>query len=122
LNVHSPTPDPISSTPWRVHVLCAQWCGVCRDYRSFVDASHRSSGAQWVWIDIETHSDALGDLDIENFPTLLVTEGDEVRFLGTITPQPELAERLMASLLSGNRYNVPEVRDLAGIVQALRAL
>jgi len=42
--------------------------------------------------------------------------------LGTITPQPELAERLMASLLSGNRYNVPEVRDLAGIVQALRAL
>jgi len=105
-----------------VHVLCAQWCGVCRDYRSFVDASHRSSGAQWVWIDIETHSDALGDLDIENFPTLLVTEGDQVRFLGTITPQPELAERLMASLLSGNRYNVPEVRDLAGIVQALRAL
>jgi len=113
------------STPgqaWRVHVLCAQWCGVCRDYRAFVTSPQHSGDAQWVWVDIETHSDALGELDIENFPTLLVTEGDAVRFLGTITPQPEVAERLLTSLLSGNRYSVPEVPGLESIVQALRTL
>ena len=116
------TTDSSSEPVWRVHVLCAQWCGVCRDYRAFVDARPINSTARWVWVDIETHSDALGELDIENFPTLLVTEGDAVRFLGTITPQPEVAERLVKSLLSGNRYSVPEVPHLAQTVQSLCAL
>ena len=116
------TPEHGMTSDWRVHVLCAQWCGVCRDYRAFVDAPRPDALAQWVWVDIETHSDALGELDIENFPTLLVTEGTEVRFLGTVTPQPEVAERLIKSLLSGNRYSLPDVPGLAQIVQSLRAL
>ena len=116
------TTEQAPAVSWRVHVLCAQWCGVCRDYRGFVQAAHKSDRAQWVWVDIETHSDALGELDIENFPTLLITEGDAVRFLGTITPQPEVAERLVTSLLSGNHYSVPAVPDLAGIVRALQNL
>lgn len=107
--------------PWRVHVLCAQWCGVCRDYRAFVEASHAGS-ARWVWVDIENHSDTLGELEVENFPTLLVTEGEQVRFLGTITPQPEVAERLVASLLTGSTYRVPVVSGMEGIVRALCAL
>ena len=115
-------PEHPSHPAWRVHVLCAQWCGVCRDYRAMVEASRPGAAVQWVWVDIETHSDALGELDIENFPNLLVTEGAEVRFLGTVTPQPEVAERLVTSLLSGNRYSVPDVPGLAGTVQALRAL
>jgi hypothetical protein len=115
-------PEEQTAPAWRVHVLCAQWCGVCRDYRALVDAPRTGAAVQWVWVDIETHSDALGELDIENFPTLLVTEGAEVRFLGTITPQPEVAERLIQSLLSGNRYSLPDVPGLAQIVQSLRAL
>lgn len=106
--------------PWSVYVLCAGWCGTCRDYRTFVDAKQQEAAARWVWVDIEENSDALGDLDIENFPTLLVTEGDEVRFLGTITPQPEVANRLIESLQSGNRYPVDEVDDMPGIVKALQ--
>ena len=113
----------VAPSDWRVHVLCAQWCGVCRDYRAFVDARQAAAaGAAWVWVDIETHSDALGELDIDNFPTLMVTEGDAVRFLGAVTPQPEVAERLLASLLSGNRYSVPTVPGLQDTVGALRAL
>jgi len=117
MNAAEQTPEK----SWRVHVLCAQWCGVCRDYRAFVEASHAGS-ARWVWVDIETHSDALGELDVENFPTLLVTEGERVRFLGAITPQPEVAERLVSSLLSGNLYRVPAVPGLENIVQTLRTL
>ena len=117
MNAAEQTPEK----SWRVHVLCAQWCGVCRDYRAFVEASHAGT-ARWVWVDIETHSDALGELDIENFPTLFVTEGERVRFLGAITPQPEVAERLVSSLLSGDIYSVPAVPGLDDIVHALRAL
>ena len=116
------TPSGPKPSTWRVHVLCAQWCGVCRDYRAFVDAQQGRASADWVWVDIETHADALGDLDIENFPTLLVTEGAQVRFFGTVTPQPEVAERLIQSLQDGNRYAVPDAHALRGIAQALRNL
>ena len=107
---------------WRVHVLCAQWCGVCRDYRAFVDAPRAGTAVQWVWVDIEIHSEALGELDIENFPTLLVTHGADVRFLGAVTPQPEVAERLVKSLVSGHCYSVPGVPGLAQTVNLLRSL
>jgi thioredoxin 1 len=111
-----------SNPDWRVHVLCAQWCGVCRDYSTFVEQQQRRSPAQWVWVDIEAQSDALGDLDIENFPTLLITQGDELRFLGTVTPQPEVAERLLQSLLDGNRYPLSDAGDLAQVIAALKPL
>jgi len=105
-----------------VHVLCAQWCGLCRDYQAFVQAQAQRGQAQWVWVDIETHADRLGELDIENFPTLFITQGDEPRFLGAVTPQPEVALRLVQSLRAGSRCAVPEVPGLDGIVRALAAL
>ena len=119
------SPTPPNAPPeggWRVHVLCAEWCGVCRDYRPFVQEQSRRGEAEWVWVDIETHSDRLGELDIDNFPTLLITQGGAPRFLGPVTPQPEVAERLLLSLRAGNRYALPEVQDLPGIVRALSAL
>jgi hypothetical protein len=117
------TPSELSQPAcWRVHVLCAQWCGTCRDYRAFADAQALQGAQDWVWVDVETHADLLGDLDVENFPTLLVTEGDEPRFLGTVTPQPEVALRLIQSLQAGNRYAVPDAAGLADIARALRAL
>ncbi len=105
-----------------MHVLCAQWCGLCRDYQAFVQAQAQRGEAQWVWVDIETHADRLGELDIENFPTLLVTQGGEPRFLGTVTPQPEVALRLLQSLRAGNRWALPPVEGLDGIVRALSTL
>lgn len=117
----SPTP-PVSAPPedWRVYVLCAQWCGVCRDYRTFVTEQQARSDQGWVWVDVEEHSDALGDLDVENFPTLLVTQGASLRFLGTVLPQPEVALRLVQSLVQGSHYAVPALED--DVVQALRQL
>ena len=116
------SPEPVKPPAWRVHVLCAQWCGVCRDYRPFVDAHPAHGSVQWVWVDIETLGDILGELDVENFPTLLVTEGAQTRFLGAITPQPEVAQRLLQSLLSGNRFSLPEVQGLDEIVRSLLVL
>jgi hypothetical protein len=105
-----------------VHVLCAQWCGTCRDYRAFVQAQAQTAAEAWVWVDVETHADLLGDLDVENFPTLLVTCGQEPRFLGAVTPQPEVALRLVQSLHTSGASALPQVDDLPGIVRALLAL
>lgn len=38
------------------------------------------------WVDIEDQADEMGDLDIENFPTLLIRHGATVLFFGTMLP------------------------------------
>ena len=38
------------------------------------------------WLDIEDCADDMGDLDVENFPTLLIRRGSAVLFFGTMLP------------------------------------
>jgi thioredoxin-like negative regulator of GroEL len=76
--------------------LCAAWCDTCGAYRPVLErAAQAFPGARFVWLDIEDHADLLGALDVEDFPTLLVAVGDDLRFFGTLTPQPETLARLL---------------------------
>lgn len=90
-----------AAQPLLVACLCAAWCGSCREYRATFDALGRSFGGQvdFVWVDVEDEADALGDLDIEDFPTLLIAHGKTTLFLGPVTPQAGTAERLVRSAL-----------------------
>ena len=94
--------------------LCAQWCGVCRDWRSaFEAAAMRHPQHRFVWIDIEDQADLVGDLDIETFPTLLVGTSTRVLFFGTIEPTPVLIDRLLAGADgSGSATTEPETLAL----------
>jgi thioredoxin 1 len=87
-----------------VACLCAEWCGSCREYRPTFDALAKrfAEVADFAWIDIEDESDALGDPDIENFPTLLIASDDRALFFGAVTPQPQTAERLVQGALAGD--------------------
>ena len=79
-----------------VACLCAEWCGVCRDYRSvFEQVQARFPQARVMWVDIEDQADLVDPIDVDDFPTLLIAVGDEARFFGTITPQVETLERLI---------------------------
>jgi thioredoxin 1 len=81
---------------WVVACLCAAWCGTCSSYRAaFESLAARHPDKTFVWIDIEDHADVVGDLDVENFPTLLLQHGDKVAFFGTVLPDPKVAERLL---------------------------
>jgi thiol-disulfide isomerase/thioredoxin len=86
-----------------VACLCAEWCGSCRDYRATFEAlaARFAADAEFAWIDIEDESDALGDPEIENFPTLLLADAGGLRFLGAVTPHAATAERLVANALAG---------------------
>jgi thiol-disulfide isomerase/thioredoxin len=105
-----------------VSCLCAAWCGSCRDYRATFDAlaAQFADRADFAWIDVEDEADALGDLDIENFPTLLIAEGDALHFLGVVTPQPQTAERLIRSAIAGELMASADV-DLVARVRAIAA-
>ena len=86
-----------------VACLCAAWCGSCRDYRGTFEALAASfeGRADFAWVDVEDEADALGELDIENFPTLFIAHADDALFLGPVTPQPGTAERLVESAIAG---------------------
>ncbi|MGN6808931.1 MAG: thioredoxin family protein [Trinickia sp.] len=82
-----------------VACLCAQWCGTCRDYQAEFDRlAEAHPEICFVWIDIETHADRFDDLDVENFPTLLIEDGVTTRFFGTVLPHIAIAERLLSDL------------------------
>ena len=103
--------------------LCAQWCGVCGDYRSrFEQVAARFPGVRFLWIDVEDDADVLHPLDIDNFPTLLVAVGDEPRFLGPLAPHGETLERLIraqqASVSGGKALDPTHVSLLSRIRQA----
>jgi thioredoxin 1 len=98
--------------------LCAQWCGVCREWRTAFEAvALRHPEGAFRWLDIEDESEVAGDLDVETFPTVLVARGGRVLFLGPILPQPALLERLLASLEEG----VPQMAGAQALLERINA-
>jgi thiol-disulfide isomerase/thioredoxin len=100
LTLESDTQDDIAaavdSGRWIVACLCAAWCGTCASYRTAFDAlAARHPDKTFVWIDVEDQADVVGDLDVENFPTLLVQRDDTVAFFGTMLPDAAVADRLV---------------------------
>lgn len=81
---------------WLVACLCAAWCDTCRSYRSgFEQLAEQHPDKRFVWIDIEDQADFIGDIDVENFPTLLIQRRDAVAFFGTVLPDLKIADRLI---------------------------
>jgi len=91
-----------AAAPLRVICLCAAWCGVCRDWRAaFEEAAAAQPAWRFAWVDVEDEADAMGEVEIETFPTLLVARGSEPLFLGPVPPSAAQLQRLLASLQSG---------------------
>ncbi len=81
---------------WVVACLCAAWCDTCRAYQPGFEAlAQAHPDKRFVWIDIEDQADFIGDIDVDNFPTLLIQRGDAVAFFGTVLPDATLADRLI---------------------------
>ena len=86
---------------WVVACLCAAWCDVCKQYRPGFEAlAAERPEQQFVWIDIEDQADLVGDLDVENFPTILIQHRDVVVFYGTMLPEPRQVARLLEAQLT----------------------
>jgi thiol-disulfide isomerase/thioredoxin len=86
----------VSGDGWIVACLCAAWCGTCSSYRAAFDGlAARHPDKTFVWIDVEDQAGVVGDLDVDNFPTLLLQRGDAVAFFGTMLPDAGVADRLI---------------------------
>lgn len=92
--------DAPAGAPQRVICLCAEWCVVCNQYRPQFDAlAAQYPNVRFSWVDVEDEEAAMGDYDVETFPTLLISEGDEVRFLGPVLPQVAVVGQLLKRLM-----------------------
>ena len=77
--------------------LCAAWCGTCREYEATFEALQQAHpGHHYRWIDIEDEADAIGDIDVETFPTLMLAHGGRLLFAGPVLPRLSDAQRLLA--------------------------
>jgi thiol-disulfide isomerase/thioredoxin len=88
--------DFLAEDRFVVACLCADWCDTCKAYqRKFAELSAQHPEQRFVWIDIEDNANLVGDLDISNFPTLLIQHQDTVAFFGTVLPDARQADRLL---------------------------
>lgn len=103
--------------------LCAEWCNTCGSYRSTFDAQARRQPAdRFVWLDIEEHEDLVGQLDITNFPTLMLLDGTgQLLFAGTVTPQPQTLERMCQAALGATLGPVSAEGDWQALVDHFRS-
>lgn len=102
--------------------LCADWCTTCQAYAAtFARVARAHPQARFVWIDIEQHSDTLGDaaLDIENFPTLLLLRGHQPLFYGTVLPHAGTLDRLVGA---ATQHDVARSQVDAGLIDAVHQL
>ena len=115
--------EAMSDSSVLVACLCAEWCGVCRDYRSsFEQVKSRFPEAHFVWVDVEDQADLVDPIEVDDFPTLLIAVGNEPRFFGSITPQAETLERLVRDRISDASGPKLAQRDVAELLVRLRGL
>lgn len=98
--MHAST-EPAAPVKWAI-CLCAQWCGTCREWRELFDqAALAHPQLRFGWIDVEDEAAAMGDVDIETFPTLLLAQGSRPLFFGPIPPSLPQFSRLLETVLQG---------------------
>ncbi len=82
-----------------VVAFCAAWCNTCDDFRKTFDSlAATRRGMRFRWLDIEDDADLVGDIDIENFPTVAVFDDDRLLHFGVSLPQRAIVARLLDSL------------------------
>jgi len=90
-----------SDREFLVACLCAAWCDTCVAYRpGFLALAARFPRAEFRWVDIEDDAEAAEDIDVENFPTILVRRGGETLFQGVMLPHHEHLRRLLEKLMT----------------------
>lgn len=104
-----------AEAPLSIACLCAAWCSACTVWRPLFDglAAAGAAGEAWRWIDIEDEDDLVGELEIENFPTLLIARGPTPLFYGPVVPQPAGVVSLVAHARAGRLAPITQAATVA---------
>jgi len=113
---------PDTSSRLLVACFCAAWCRTCDDYTHVLDTlkAQYAESADLVWVDIEDQADVLDNIDVDNFPTLLISDAEQVYFWGPVLPHLATASQLMGRVVSGDMPAM-DAPDILALNQRLRA-
>jgi thioredoxin-like negative regulator of GroEL len=90
----------MANAAYEVVCICAAWCDTCGQYRPGFDAlAAQFPQAAFKWLDTEDDAEAVGDIEVENFPTILVKCAGQTLFLGPQPPSHDVLKRLLQALL-----------------------
>lgn len=103
-----------------VYLLCADWCGTCCAIKpEWVDIA--LPGFAFHWIDIEDQADAMQDIEITDFPTVVVADAQgQIHFAGTVEPRTAQLQKLLRAKKPESSYS-KEPHDWAGLVRSIRS-
>lgn len=106
----------LAETPLVVIALCAEWCGTCREFRPVFE---RIAAAHpymlFAWADIEDDAELVGDIDVDNFPTLAIFKGGKPLHFGVSLPLEAVVSRLLQTVAGDDAATFecpPEVKTL----------
>lgn len=78
--------DTIKSFDAIVVCFCAQWCRTCVEFYDAFEKLSQERKELFLWVDIEEDPELLDDLDVEDFPTILIQKNGSNIFYGTMLP------------------------------------
>lgn len=106
-----------------VIAFCAQWCGTCREFKLVLEGLAADHPEQmFVWADIEDDAALVGDIEVENFPTLAIYSHGKPMYFGVALPQAAVVEQLIRALqASGSPLSaIPAEVDALAVALRLR--
>ncbi|MFU2489805.1 thioredoxin family protein [Thauera sp. WH-1] len=89
----------LAEQPLVVMALCADWCGTCREFQVVLERVARAHPEiLFAWADIEDDAELVGDIDVDDFPTLAIFRGGRPLHFGASLPLEPVVTRLLESL------------------------
>ena len=76
---------------------------------------------RFSWVDVEDQADVVDPVDINDFPTVLITRDQQPVFFGVLRPQADALRRLIQSQLDDMPAPLTNAEAL-GLAQRLRNL
>jgi thiol-disulfide isomerase/thioredoxin len=76
-------------------IVCATWCAVCRDYKSMVEGNLEITP---IWVDVDDFETIADEISIETFPTIVILDGVDVLFFGSIDAKQDALPTLISAV------------------------
>lgn len=113
--------QPVAGAPLVVLALCAQWCGTCREFRPTLERlAEARRDIVFAWADVEDDAELVGDLDVENFPTLALFRAGVALHYGVSLPHEAVVARLVETLAAAMPRAAPGLpTEIAALARRL---
>ena len=100
--------------------LCAAWCVVCNQYQPQFEAlAARYPQLRFAWLDVEDREDIMGNVDVETFPTVLLSSVQQVLFFGPVLPQAGVLQRMLDATAAGSAPAAGDDEDAQALLSRI---